>query len=148
RRKLAFQVRKERAPPRDYRRTEPLAGADPAAAPGPSPSRQAEAADLLRAFRRRLSAEERALAEVRARGLGWAEVAEQVGGTPEGRRKQLARAVQRVSRALGLDEAGRASGARGPAGGGGSPRRAPRTLLGGDSGVPARPARPRDGAVE
>jgi RNA polymerase sigma factor (sigma-70 family) len=106
RRKLAFQVRRERAPPRDYRRTEPLAGADPAAAPGPSPSRQAEAADLLRQFRRRLSEEERALAELRARGLGWAEVAAELGGTPEGRRKQLARAVQRVSRELGLDEAG------------------------------------------
>jgi RNA polymerase sigma-70 factor (ECF subfamily) len=106
RRKLAFQARRERAPPRDYRRTEPLAGAGPAAAPGPSPSWQAEAADLLRAFRRRLSAEERALAELRARGLGWAEVAAELGGTPEGRRKQLARAVQRVSRELGLDEVG------------------------------------------
>ena len=107
RRKLAFQVRKERAPPRDYRRHEPLGReVDLAAAPGPSPSRQAEAADLLRQFRRRLSEEERSLAELRARGLGWAEVAAELGGTPEGRRKQLARAVQRVSLELGLDEAG------------------------------------------
>jgi len=70
---------------------------------GDSPSEVAASNELLREFLRRLSAEERHLAELRAAGLSWVEVAAQVGVTPGAARKQLERAVRRVERALGLD---------------------------------------------
>ena len=41
---------------------------------------------------------------VRALGREWAEIAREVGGSAEARRKQLTRAISRVSRELGLDE--------------------------------------------
>jgi RNA polymerase sigma-70 factor (ECF subfamily) len=105
RKKLLFQVRKQRAQRRDIRRLEPLAPDGGAAvAADPSPSRQCEAVDLLHNFQRRLTPEERRLAELRAQGREWPDIAAQVGGTPGGRRKQLARAIERVARELGLDE--------------------------------------------
>ena len=105
RKKLLFQVRKQRAQCRDVRRLEPIAGDDSAAvAADPSPSRQYEAQDLLHNFQQRLTPEERQLAELRAQGREWPDIAAQVGGTPSGRRKQLTRAIARVARELGLDE--------------------------------------------
>jgi RNA polymerase sigma-70 factor (ECF subfamily) len=105
RKKLLFQVRKQRAQCRDVRRLEPIVGDDSAAvAAGPSPSRQCEARDLLHSFRQRLTPEERQLAELRAQGREWPDIAARVGGTPGGRRKQLTRALDRVARELGLDE--------------------------------------------
>ena len=71
---------------------------------GPSPSEMVAGDELLRAFRHGLGAEERQIADLRAEGLAWAEIAEQLGGNPQARRMQLARAVDRVSRQLGLDE--------------------------------------------
>ena len=47
---------------------------------------------------------ELALAERRVLGRTWEEIAQELGGTPEGRRKQLARALDRVMRELGLGE--------------------------------------------
>jgi hypothetical protein len=52
---------------------------------------------------RRLSGAERRLAELRAAGLSWAEVAARVGGTGAAVRKQLERAIRRVARELGLE---------------------------------------------
>jgi RNA polymerase sigma-70 factor (ECF subfamily) len=105
RKKLFFQVRKQRAQRRDIRRLEPIARDDCAAVSAdPSPSRQCEAQDLLHSFRQRLTPEERQLAELRAQGWEWPDIAAQVGGTPGGRRKQLTRAINRVARELGLDE--------------------------------------------
>jgi RNA polymerase sigma-70 factor (ECF subfamily) len=107
RNKLAFQTRKERAQRRDNRRLE---DAPPekveAALSGDSPSELVSAKELLAAFRQRLSDEERAIADRRARGDGWAEIAAALGGTAEGRRKQLDRAADRVSRQLGLQDEG------------------------------------------
>jgi RNA polymerase sigma-70 factor (ECF subfamily) len=51
------------------------------------------------------SADERQVADLRAQGLAWAEVAERLGGTAQARRMQLARAADRVARQLGLDDA-------------------------------------------
>jgi hypothetical protein len=62
-------------------------------------------AELLHEFRRRLSADERQLADQRAAGLGWNEIAAERGESPEALRKQLARAIDRVSQELGLEEA-------------------------------------------
>jgi hypothetical protein len=59
---------------------------------------------MLSNFFGRLSEEERQIADLRARGLAWEEVAGQLGGTAQARRMQLARAAERVSRELGLDE--------------------------------------------
>jgi RNA polymerase sigma-70 factor (ECF subfamily) len=105
RNKLAFQARKHQAQRRDHRRLEVadltqlrlLTGAD-------SPSQIVSTRELIEEFRSRLSDEERRLAELRARGGDWAAIAAELGGTPEGRRKQLARAIERVAQELGLDE--------------------------------------------
>ena len=52
------------------------------AAPDASPSEQVAGAELLQEFRRRLSAEERQLAEKRAAGVGWNEIAAERGESP------------------------------------------------------------------
>jgi hypothetical protein len=41
---------------------------------------------------------------MRNEGRDWAGIASQIGGTPEGRRKQLARALDRVLGNLGLTD--------------------------------------------
>jgi RNA polymerase sigma factor (sigma-70 family) len=60
--------------------------------------------ELLNKFRERLSQEERQLAEWRSQGASWAEIAAHLGGTPDARRLQLSRAVDRVASELGLEE--------------------------------------------
>jgi RNA polymerase sigma-70 factor (ECF subfamily) len=105
RKKLLLQIRKQRAQCRDVRRLEPIARDDcTMVAAHPNPSQQCEAEDLLHSFHQRLTAEEQHLAELRAQGREWPDIAAQVGGTPSGRRKQLTRAIDRVARELGLDE--------------------------------------------
>jgi DNA-directed RNA polymerase specialized sigma24 family protein len=61
-------------------------------------------AELLDEFRKRLSDEERQIADRRAEGLEWAEIAKKLGSTPEALRKRLGRAVNRVARELGLED--------------------------------------------
>jgi RNA polymerase sigma-70 factor (ECF subfamily) len=106
RNKVAFLARHQRAQRRDNGRNEAMAEEWEAPAAGPTPSRIAVGRELLHEFRRRLSDDERALADRRAKGLQWAEIAAELGGTAQARRKQLARALDRVSRELGLDERG------------------------------------------
>jgi len=60
--------------------------------------------ELLRKFRECLTAEELQLAEWRNDGVSWAEIARRLGGTSDARRLQLSRAVDRVTRELGLEE--------------------------------------------
>jgi RNA polymerase sigma-70 factor (ECF subfamily) len=103
RNKLAAHVRHHQRQRRDVRRT----GAsdvveDGAAATTETPSELVSGHELIQQFRSRLSDEERQLAELRSRGLDWPSVAKELGGTPEGRRKQLARAIVRVQNELGL----------------------------------------------
>jgi RNA polymerase sigma-70 factor (ECF subfamily) len=102
RNKLANQARLHRAERRDYRRLEPhdLAELESRAIPQPSPSRMIAGRELLEEFRRRLSDEERALVDLRAQGCEWPEIAAQLGGTAQARRKQYARAVDRVEHQL------------------------------------------------
>jgi RNA polymerase sigma factor (sigma-70 family) len=104
RNKLASQVRKQRAGRRDNRRASASAGAQDREAHDHTPERVATGRELLHAFRQRLTDEERQLADLRGQGYDWAEVAARVGGTPQARRKQLARAADRVAGQLGLDE--------------------------------------------
>lgn len=104
RNKLAFQVRHERRQCRDHRRVEGLQGQhEQTPAPGPDPSQAVACEELLREVRGKLSEEERQLAERRARGLSWAQIAAELGGTPQARRKQLERAAERVIQRFGLD---------------------------------------------
>lgn len=74
-----------------------VAGADPTA------SRVASARELLHAAWDRLTPEERWLAEQRALDRPWAELAAEVGTTPEALRKKHARALDRVAQQLGFD---------------------------------------------
>lgn len=105
RNKVAFQARRQHAQRRDQRREQAVDPDlfDPAAA-GPTPSQVVCGEDLLREFRNRLTGEEREIADRRARDEGWEEIAAALGGTGQARRKQLERAVARVSAELGLDE--------------------------------------------
>jgi RNA polymerase sigma factor (sigma-70 family) len=102
RNKLALQARRHQAQRRDCRRAEPLFD-DAGAAPGPSPSQVVAWRDLLQQFRARLGAEEQQLADLRAEGRPWADIAALLGGSPDARRVQLSRAVARAARELGLD---------------------------------------------
>jgi RNA polymerase sigma-70 factor (ECF subfamily) len=103
--KLAFQVRKEHSQRRDSRRVVATTTAElNVAAAGPSPSDLVAGQELLQAFRERLSEEEHQLADLRAEGRAWAEIVAQLGGTPQARRMQLTRAIERVALELGLDD--------------------------------------------
>ena len=106
RNKLAGEVRRQRAQRRDHRRVEEADSGRLRAitSPVPGPSEQVAGQELLREFRSRLTDEERHLADRRAEGFDWAAIATECGGTPEGRRKQLSRAIDRVLKQLGLEE--------------------------------------------
>jgi RNA polymerase sigma-70 factor (ECF subfamily) len=56
--------------------------------------------ELLEELRHRLSEEERALVDLRAEGYEWPEIAARLGGTPQARRKQFTRAIDRVEQQL------------------------------------------------
>jgi RNA polymerase sigma factor (sigma-70 family) len=106
RNKLASEVRRQQAQRRDNRRVADGAAEqlDAVAAAGPSPSEVVSGRELLERFRGALNPEERQLADLRGQGLPWDEVATRLGGTAQARRMQLARAIERVTRELGLDE--------------------------------------------
>ena len=74
------------------------------AATGGDPVEIVAGRDLLKRFRECLSEEERQLAQWRSDGASWTEIVVRLGGTPDARRLQLSRAVERVARELGLDE--------------------------------------------
>jgi RNA polymerase sigma-70 factor (ECF subfamily) len=104
RKKLIDRARQETAERRDHRRVAPdgLEGKDmPTAAAGPS--EEVAGAELLQEFRRRLTDEERTLAEQRAAGVDWPQIAAKCGGSPEALRKKLARAIDRVGQELGME---------------------------------------------
>jgi RNA polymerase sigma factor (sigma-70 family) len=104
--KLASAVRRQYLQRRDARRLSNRAGdaVGNAIADGPGPGEIVAGQELLTRFRECLSAEERQLADWRSDGVPWAEIAERLGGTSGSRRLQLSRAVDRVTRELGLEE--------------------------------------------
>jgi RNA polymerase sigma-70 factor (ECF subfamily) len=105
RNKLLTQVRHQRRQRRDARRGESFnAVVHDVAARGESPSQIVANRELLGEFRKRLSAEERELADLRGAGRPWQEIATEVGGTADGRRKQLERAFARIVRELDIDD--------------------------------------------
>jgi RNA polymerase sigma-70 factor (ECF subfamily) len=101
--KLAHQVRREGAARRDYRRLSARRTERPFVAALPDPCQQAATQELLEEFRKRLSPEERVLAELRTSGQNWNQIAEQRGESAEALRKKLTRAVDRIAADLGLD---------------------------------------------
>jgi RNA polymerase sigma factor (sigma-70 family) len=104
RNRVTDHARQQRAARRDYRRTERTADdGGHFVDPDPSPSDEISEKELVEAFQSRLSVEERYLADQRARGRPWGEIAAEVGGRPDARRVQLERAVNRVTRELRLE---------------------------------------------
>ena len=104
RKKFADHVRRQQAARRDYRRVEAVSPGR--TDPRSSPSRAAAAKELLQECHSRLSAGERRLADLRASGGSWEQIAAGEGASAEALRKQLARGLNRVARELGLDEHG------------------------------------------
>jgi RNA polymerase sigma-70 factor (ECF subfamily) len=105
RNKLVSAARRSQARQRDLRRNSSQSEAELAQVedPGPAPSKRLEAQDLLERFQRGLTEEERRLADLRSQGMSWPEIAAHLGGTAQARRVQFSRAVDRVTREMGLD---------------------------------------------
>lgn len=95
-------ARREYAQMRDARRSVTLGAEAHQVAGGDDPVGEVEWQELLLRARQMLTAEERRVAEGRAAGRSWEELAAALGGTPDGLRMQLARAQGRVAEALGL----------------------------------------------
>jgi RNA polymerase sigma-70 factor (ECF subfamily) len=106
RNKLRSAARQQRRQKRDHRKVaggdelQQVAGADP------SPSQYVAGRELLDRVQSELTDEEKKIADLRGQGLSWDEIAAQLGGKAQARRMQLARALDRVSEALGLEEDG------------------------------------------
>src|SRR5262245_50908803 len=75
RNKLASQARRHTEQRRDVRRRVPVEDTIGVRATDPTPSRVIEMRDLLQHFRERLTEEERQLADWRAQGRQWADIA-------------------------------------------------------------------------
>ena len=105
RNKLASAARRGQAQQRDLRRISSQSEAELAQVedPSPTPSQMIEGQDLLATFQRGLTEEERRLANLRSQGMSWPQIAEHLGGTAQARRVQFSRAVERVTREMGLD---------------------------------------------
>jgi RNA polymerase sigma-70 factor (ECF subfamily) len=102
--KLAGQARFHRRQRRDAGQVVALdSAAEESAHAQPGPDRVAAGRDLLEALRGRLNPEERELADRRGAGQGWPEIAAALGGTANGRRIQLKRAIDRIAPELGLE---------------------------------------------
>jgi RNA polymerase sigma factor (sigma-70 family) len=105
RNKLVSRVRSERRQVRDIRRVSEHPDALGRVADGqPSPSEIVARKEILERMRTLLSDEERQIIDLRNQGLGWDEVATQLGGSGQARRMQMSRGIERVTRQLGIAE--------------------------------------------
>jgi RNA polymerase sigma factor (sigma-70 family) len=104
RNKVAYQARRQQAQRRNHRRDVEAdrPGHEPAGAE-PSPSRVVSGRELLAELRRRLTPAGLRVADLRAEGRAWAEIAAALGGTAQARRRQLVRALDRVAAQVGLE---------------------------------------------
>lgn len=105
RNKLRDQARREHADRRDNRRV--VRGSDEAllgvAGDDSSPSQIVSNRELLDEVRKQFTDEERYLAEQRALGKEWTDLAAELNDSPEALRKRLSRAMDRASKKLGLE---------------------------------------------
>jgi RNA polymerase sigma-70 factor (ECF subfamily) len=106
RNKLRDKARRQQAGRRDQRRVVAPRDdlLDGLTAPAPGPVHVVEQRDLLAEVRRLLTDEERFLADQRAQGHEWSEIAADLGVGADGLRKKLSRALDRVLAHLGLEE--------------------------------------------
>ncbi|MFO0970405.1 MAG: ECF-type sigma factor [Gemmataceae bacterium] len=105
RHKLINQAARLKARRRDIRRDDSLGDDhDRALDPASDPSEQVSAKEMLEKIQARLDPDERYLAEQRALGRGWRELAGELGGTDVALRKKFTRALDRVMCELGLDD--------------------------------------------
>lgn len=105
RNKLANQADRLTAQRRDIRR-ETSDGEQHEVVPARAsdPSDQVAAKEILEKVRDRLREDERYLAEQRALGREWKDIAQELGSTDVALRKKLTRGLDRVMKELGLDE--------------------------------------------
>ncbi|MEQ1903428.1 MAG: hypothetical protein ABL888_04525 [Pirellulaceae bacterium] len=69
-----------------------------------TPSSAITMLELVAKARGQLTEEERAIADLRGENKSWDEIAEALGGTPQSRRMQLSRALDRVTASLGIND--------------------------------------------
>jgi RNA polymerase sigma factor (sigma-70 family) len=102
--KVRDHVRRRQAECRDVRR-ESRGPEALAQVPGQeaTPSHIVAGRELLQEVRRRLTTEERYLAEQREQGRNWADLAAELNKSPDALRHQLTRGLDRVAAELGLD---------------------------------------------
>jgi RNA polymerase sigma factor (sigma-70 family) len=102
--KVRDHVRRRQAECRDVRR-ESRGPEALAQLPGQeaTPSHIVAGRELLQEVRRRLTTEERYLAEQREQGRNWADLAAELNKSPDALRHQLTRGLDRVAAELGLD---------------------------------------------
>ncbi len=104
RNKLKDHARKQKAARRDNRRLE--GGEDVLAeVPGvqDTPSQEVAGKEMLVEIRKLLTEEERFLADQRALGRDWADIAAEHGGRADALRVKLSRAIDRVTKQLGME---------------------------------------------
>jgi RNA polymerase sigma-70 factor (ECF subfamily) len=104
RNKLISAARRQRRQKRDHRKVVTDDQIHQAVSPDASPSVILGGQELLARFRALLNEEEKQIADLRADGADWQRIANELGGTAQARRMQLARAIDRAVKALGLEE--------------------------------------------
>lgn len=102
--KLVSRARHHFSLRRDCRKSVTDAGVLDALPGPPDPGKVVADRELSEKVLGRLGPEERRLAELRVAGWKWEDIAVEMGGTVQGRRKQFERAIARVTAELGLTD--------------------------------------------
>jgi hypothetical protein len=97
RNELSEQVRKLRAARRDTRRDVAIDRAEEVPSDDTTPSGKLNRTEQVDAVYSKMTEEERRIGELRMLDYDWPTIAERLGGSAEGRRKQWARVVQRLN---------------------------------------------------
>jgi RNA polymerase sigma factor (sigma-70 family) len=103
RNKILHHVDAQYAACRDVRRTTSSELSNEVVAQGSTPSTKAAREELISQFRQLLTKEELYLADQRAVGKSWSELAAELDSKVDALRVRLSRAIDRVSEQLGLD---------------------------------------------
>lgn len=104
--KLAMHARGLYRQRRDVRRTADSGGENPIdfhPATTPTPSELASDRDLIAGAYALMDAEVRQIADCRAQGMNWTEIAASLGGAADSRRKQFTRAMDRIAQQLEIE---------------------------------------------
>jgi DNA-directed RNA polymerase specialized sigma24 family protein len=101
--KLATHARSQHRQRRDVRRSrESFRELERIVSPAPEPIRHVAGKELLNRALELMSTETRSIAERRMRGESWSDIASEIGGTPDARRKQYERAVAYIADVLDI----------------------------------------------